>query len=154
MILLLFYSVETVTDIQLKTKGSGGEITWKISETCFSDRTYFSYSEYSQTCNLTPGEYTLRCMDSYGDGWDGAVFEINGKKYCESFTSGRSMIVSITLGIVMSLVHSFCQFIYLSTCRYIYIRYHFCDLSLANIIFIHKKFVLLDRCNSWSMATR
>ena len=55
--------------------------------TCLSDQTYTDYTEYIEECCLTAGVYTLKCQDSYGDGWHGGFIEIQGTKYCDDFTS-------------------------------------------------------------------
>ena len=39
-------------------------------------------------CCLPPGEYTLKCLDSYGNGWHGGYITINGINYCGNFISG------------------------------------------------------------------
>ena len=41
-----------------------------------------------EQCCLEPGNYNLECKDSYGDGWNGGYIEVNGEKYCESFSTG------------------------------------------------------------------
>jgi len=39
-------------------------------------------------CQLSGGNYTLRCIDSYGDGWHGAYVTIGENQYCGDFTTG------------------------------------------------------------------
>ena len=48
-------------------------------------------------CNLTPGSYELRCIDSFGDGWQGGFITINGKNYCKDFTTGHQKVVQVTI---------------------------------------------------------
>ena len=103
----LFYSATYATNFKLTTKLYGSEISWKFGDTCTSDLAYDNNQEYSKTCNLSPGLYTLECLDSYGDGWHGGYIEILGTKYCESFTSGRSKNVAVTIpGIHVTLNHT------------------------------------------------
>ena len=93
----LFYSGGiTPTKVNLKTFSYGNEISWKISQTCSSNQAYYSNSEYSQTCNLAAGEYTLQCLDSFGDGWHRGYIEIQGKKYCKTLT-GKSMNATVPI---------------------------------------------------------
>ena len=33
-------------------------------------------------------EFTIYCVDAYGDGWHGGYLEINGEQYCANFTNG------------------------------------------------------------------
>ena len=40
-------------------------------------------------CKFGNGQYTLRCIDTYGDGWHGGYLLIHETKHCESFTSGH-----------------------------------------------------------------
>ena len=35
-----------------------------------------------------PGRYNITCKDSRANGWHGGYIEVDGIKYCESFTSG------------------------------------------------------------------
>ena len=35
-------------------------------------------------------EFSIYCVDAYGDGWHGGYLEINGEKYCDDFDSGFS----------------------------------------------------------------
>ena len=49
------------------------------------------------TCNLPPGEYTLICSDSWGDGWNGGHVTIQGVKYCENFNQGSQMLAQVNI---------------------------------------------------------
>ena len=41
-------------------------------------------------CYTTPGSYTIRCKDSYGDGWHGGYVNILGVDYCKGlWCNGR-----------------------------------------------------------------
>ena len=75
-------------EVKLTTTIYGSEISWSLGS-CESDgRSYGNNGEYTQQCCLMPGRYNLACKDSYGDGWQGGYIEVDGIKYCESFTSG------------------------------------------------------------------
>ena len=72
------------------TKPYGYEISWRLepqdpdvvlSDSCVSD-SYYSYGTFEQKCQLKEGLYTLECLDSYGDGWNGGYIEIQGTQYC------------------------------------------------------------------------
>jgi hypothetical protein len=65
---------------------------------------YFSATTNEVTdCQLEGGDYILRCIDSYGDGWHGATVTINGFNYCGDFTGetgeepGRLMTAAFTV---------------------------------------------------------
>jgi len=74
-------------DVKLTTKRYGSEISWSLGS-CQGNGGYGNYGEYTEQCCLEPGDYNLECKDSYGDGWHGGYIEVNGEKYCESFSSG------------------------------------------------------------------
>ena len=48
----------------------------------------YEEGEHPQQCLLAPGMYTLRCEDSYGDGWHGGALVIDGIEYCSGFDDG------------------------------------------------------------------
>ena len=50
-----------------------------------------------QDCLLTPGEYKLTCIDSFGDGWQGGYITISGKQYCKDFTNGHQKVVDVVV---------------------------------------------------------
>ena len=72
--------------VKLSTADYGEEISWNIGS-CQSNAVYDDNAEYTQRCCLKPGTYNLECRDSAGDGWNGGYIEVNGNKYCDSFTS-------------------------------------------------------------------
>ena len=74
-------------EVKLTTANYGDEISWTLGS-CESDGSYGNDGEYTQQCCLMPGRYNLACKDSYGDGWHSGYIEVDGIKYCESFTSG------------------------------------------------------------------
>ena len=53
------------------------------------------YATDDQTCCLTPGNYTLTCMDSYADGWHGGYIQIGGSLYCNDFDAGGEQIAQV-----------------------------------------------------------
>ena len=65
--------------------------------TCASQqlRPYGNYDDYEENCCLTPGTYTLKCKDRFGDGWHGGYIEIDGTKYCEDFRDGSWKSVTV-----------------------------------------------------------
>ena len=54
--------------------------------------------EYTERCCLNDGVYTLKCQDSYGDGWHGGFIEVRGTEYCEDFTGGSDKSIQIPIG--------------------------------------------------------
>jgi len=45
----------------------------------------------AEDCKLKAGDYTLKCIDTYGDGWHGGFMTIDGKMYCDDFRTGHLM---------------------------------------------------------------
>ena len=75
-------------DIKTVTKAWGNEVSWTFGK-CKSSQRYDSRRTYTTNCCLPKGEHTLTCKDSYGDGWHGGYMEIEGKQYCNDFSTGR-----------------------------------------------------------------
>ena len=80
--------------IKLITLSYGSEISWTLG-TCSSDTTYIDNQEYLQQCCLSPGNYSLQCIDSYGDGWNGGYIEVDSTRHCQNFSSGALMTVDV-----------------------------------------------------------
>ena len=80
----------------LTTKGDGNENSWSLGA-CSSNRGYGNNQEYIQQCCLAPGNYSLECKDSYGDGWHGGYIEVDGIKHCETFSSGSVQTIEIII---------------------------------------------------------
>ena len=57
-----------------------------------------NHKTHEAECCLPPGEYTLKCKDSYGDGWHGGYITIDGKNYCENFSGGRRETHEVLIG--------------------------------------------------------
>ena len=57
-----------------------------------------SHNTHEAECCLPPGEYTLECKDSYGDGWHGGYITINGTEYCKNFNSSSLETHEILIG--------------------------------------------------------
>ena len=81
-------------DIKIRTEKWGRENSYEIG-TCTSKVEYGNHKNYEENCCLAPGTYTLKCKCSYGDGWHNGYVEIDGKKYCQDFTSGGSKSVTV-----------------------------------------------------------
>ena len=81
--------------MKLTTKKWGEEISWEMGSCTGSG--YDRNQQYSSQCCLAPGDYTLTCKDSYGDGWHGGFMEIQGNKYCKDFKAGSSATVTVTI---------------------------------------------------------
>jgi hypothetical protein len=45
----------------------------------------------AEPCALKAGSYTLKCIDTYGDGWHGGFMTVDGVMYCDDFTTGHLM---------------------------------------------------------------
>lgn len=74
-------------DVKTVTKAWGYENSWHVGN-CNSEQQYSSNSEYTQQCCLRSEDLELTCDCSYGDGWHGGYLEINGQRFCETFTDG------------------------------------------------------------------
>ena len=83
-------------EVKMETQDYGDESSWTLAH-CSNDETYGNYQEYITQCCLPPGNYTLECKDSYGDGWNGGYIEVDGVKYCESYYSGTVMTSEIMI---------------------------------------------------------
>ena len=89
--------------VETKTKKWANEISWSIGpcvsnglSTCTANAGYLNNQNFTQQCCLLAGDYNITCNDCYGDGWRGGYLEINGTKYCETFT-GKEYQVDLTL---------------------------------------------------------
>ena len=92
--LIFLYDAEVCMEIKKVTKSWGSENSWTFGK-CKNPQKYANHKTYTMNCCLAKGEQTLTCKDSYGDGWHGGYLEIQGKKYCEDFTTGRKKTVKI-----------------------------------------------------------
>ena len=86
--------VEACHNIKIRTESWGYENSY-VMDSCASQQTYATRSNYEEECCLAPGTYTLECKCSYGDGWHGGYLEIDGTQYCKDFTSGSSESVTV-----------------------------------------------------------
>ena len=89
--------LEICADIQIRTERWGYENSYSIG-TCVAKEQYSSNSDYAEECCLVPGNYTMDCKCSYGDGWHGGYLEINGVRYCDDFSSGHKQTVTVEWG--------------------------------------------------------
>lgn len=78
-------------DVVVQTTSYANEFSWEITSSDLvvcSGGPYTNDSTYDSVgCVITDGDYTLRCIDSYGDGWHGGSVTIEGNQYCQDFTS-------------------------------------------------------------------
>jgi len=91
--------------VTMDTQSWGNEVTWNIEGTnCNSDALapYSSHEMYDHECCLHEGEYTLNCVDSWGDGWHGGSIMIDGISYCGDFIQGHSQTETIVIGSPMA----------------------------------------------------
>lgn len=98
------------TPMTTHTGARGYEMGWKIyegaEEVCAKMPGWFRHhSEYSQTCCLPAGEYTLKCSSgcwrwpNWCKGWFGGYLTIGGTEYCRDFLSGREQVVTVPWGL-------------------------------------------------------
>ena len=79
------------------SKRDANENWWKLGS-CSNKHPHLDLSTANTQCCLPPGEYTLECKDTYGDGWHGGYITINGEDYCKTFTEGHSTTREILWG--------------------------------------------------------
>ena len=79
------------------SKGWGIENSWTL-DTCSNTSPHVNYATADAECCLPPGEYTLTCKDSKGNGWHGGYVTINGKNYCENFSQGSTETHQVLIG--------------------------------------------------------
>ena len=87
---------EVCINLKLKTRKWGNEISWNFGP-CSSSQVYENGQVYFEQCCLPPGEHTLTCEDSWGDGWHGGWIKIDGTKYCDDFTGGSEATAQVTV---------------------------------------------------------
>ena len=81
-------------DVVVTTKSYPGENTFEIlnaaGEVVCKGGPFDDRKEYPQpSCSLTDKTYTIKCIDSYGDGWHGGFISLGSEKYCEDFRRGH-----------------------------------------------------------------
>ena len=64
--------------------------SWNFGSCCNVQKYEFN-DQYTERCCLAPGEYTLTCKTSYGNGWPGGFMEIQGHRYCDDFRGYKAM---------------------------------------------------------------
>ena len=84
-------------EVSHTSKKWGSENSWTL-DTCSNTSPHVSHATADAECCLPPGEYTLTCKDSYGDGWHGGYVTIEGKNYCEKFSQGSSETHQVLVG--------------------------------------------------------
>ena len=101
------FLLEVCMSIKVVTKSWGRENSWTFGS-CSSSRTYSSKRTYTEKCCLFPGDQTLTCKDSYGDGWHGGYIEIEGKQYCKNFRKGKKKTTTVDVkGIAQNYMYTF-----------------------------------------------
>jgi len=82
---------DTVTvSVSITTSSKdASEMSWSLGDDCSGDG-YSNDQTSKQKCELTPGLYTLKCMDSEGDGWlEGASITVEwdsvDEVYCDDW---------------------------------------------------------------------
>ena len=90
---------DVCTDIKTVTKKYGFENSWRLGSCISFNRglKFSSNKEYTRECCQAPGSYELKCKCSFGDGWHGGYVEIQGKKYCKSFSGGKVKKEQVTI---------------------------------------------------------
>lgn len=86
-------------EVKHKTAAWASENSWTL-EHCRGNVGQYTTNNHLYTepnCCLKSGSYALKCTDSYGDGWHGGYMMIAGKKYCSSFTTGKTHIEYVTV---------------------------------------------------------
>ena len=88
------YGLNVCFDVLIHTweHAWANEMNWKIkghetNTSCEANRVYESGYSYKQRCCLPTreNEFTLTCIDTFGDGWHSANIEIEGGYYCINF---------------------------------------------------------------------
>merc|ERR1719384_2641303 len=78
----------SLISVTLQTGNWGHEVSWRINDECMGDG-YENGNTYETVCCLTDSTYVLRCMDSFGDGWQEDRLIIgDGEQnvtFCETF---------------------------------------------------------------------
>ena len=88
----MFNFLDIIVYVYMTVKKYASEMSFTFYSssltTCYRS-TYSGSGTWTKTCYLIPGDYTLSCIDSYGDGWHGGYITILGVKYCSGFSSGK-----------------------------------------------------------------
>ena len=87
-------------------KSWGSEIRYEVvnkdKKTVCSGGPFSSNSDNVITdCQMTAGDYSVKCIDTYGDGWHGGYIAIEGvedQKLCQTFTSGHLKVEEFKYG--------------------------------------------------------
>ena len=100
------YGLNVCFDVLIQTQQWGHEMQWNIkglqtSTSCESDQVYENGQTYVQRCCLPTREteFQLTCIDTFGDGWHGANFQIIGKHgsfgqpYCQNFKGDQMSVM-------------------------------------------------------------
>ena len=78
--------------INEKDKGNFSQ-EWSLGS-CYGPTRDYPYETYvfqSERCCLSPGRYTLTCINKKSEfGWGNFIFEIDGKRYCDDFVGFKA----------------------------------------------------------------
>ena len=95
----------STASITMEIGSFGNEVSWELLSSNSADlvaqgEDYMSNLTYFQDLCLEDGCYTLLMDDSFGDGWNGAVFNIavNGEAYSATIESGSAGVFSFVVG--------------------------------------------------------
>ena len=96
------YGLDICFDVLIHTWGHawGNEMKWKINgyetnTSCESNAVYVDGYSYKQQCCLPTreNEFNLTCFDTFGDGWNSANIEIEGRYYCQNFKGDQMTVI-------------------------------------------------------------
>jgi len=83
-------------EIALTTTTWANEISWSFAS-CESGLNYVEHSTFHEQCCVNPGNFTLRCLDLFGDGWHGGYITIGSERFCDDFLSGLEQGVVVNI---------------------------------------------------------
>ena len=92
----------TSAQVRIHTKRYPDEIKFEVVNAdgavlCHGGPYPDSGESYTAACKIDPKEkdLTLKCIDTYGDGWHGGSLEFYGAIYCENFRDGSLKTVRL-----------------------------------------------------------
>jgi len=87
--------------IEMTTTNFAYQASWSIEGTSCSGPQNPPYPDNMKTteyCCLAAGSYTIVCKELYGDGWDGATLDIQGKTVCSmTLDDGKQITKTIEI---------------------------------------------------------
>ena len=84
----------------MTTKSWGNEIRFEIVDSsgdkvCQGGPFPSRKNDIVTDCEIQGSGMTLKCIDTFGDGWHGGFITIGGEKFCEDFKRGHLKVVEI-----------------------------------------------------------